>query len=194
MTPKLSEQDGIWLLKLARENISNKLGKTDEPIESIKSKLSARVFEENRGTFVSLHKKKGALRGCIGNIEPVKTIFQGVMDNAGHAAFNDSRFKALCHEELADTRIEVSILTCPEKLDYTDARDLTARLRPHIDGVIIEKEYKSATFLPQVWEQLKSPELFLSHLCVKAGLPGHEWEKGDLDVMVYQVQSFHEPV
>ena len=163
MTKQLSKQDGILLLKLARENILDKFGKENSKIGFLKSKVSSLVLEERRGTFVSLH-KKGNLRGCIGNIDPGKTIFKGIMDNARNAAFNDSRFNPLSHDELKDTIIEVSILTCPQNLDYTDAKDLIAKLRPNIDGVMLKKHYKSATFLPQVWEQLKDPEIFLNHL------------------------------
>ncbi len=191
MKDKISENDGSLLLKLARENILGKFGKGNKMPGSLKTKVSSQVLKEKRGTFVTLH-KKGDLRGCIGNIDPVKTILQGVMDNARHAAFNDSRFSPLSYEELKDTLIEVSILTRPEKLDYTDAKDLIAKLKPGIDGVIIKKQYTSATFLPQVWEQLKTPEIFLTHLCSKAGLPGDEWKSCELDVLVYQVQSFQD--
>jgi len=61
-----------------------------------------------------------------------------------------------------------------------------------VDGVIIRKEYYSATFLPQVWEQLPRPEDFLNHLCAKAGLPADAWRKTGLEVMTYQVQYFEE--
>ena len=191
MTDKLSKKDGILLLKLARESILREFGQEDDKLGSLKTKVSTLVLEENRGTFVSLH-KKGDLRGCIGNIEPVKTVLEGVMDNARHAAFNDSRFSPLSYEELKDTTIEVSILTRPEKVDYTDAENLIAKLRPHIDGVMIQKHYHSATFLPQVWKQLKDPKTFLTHLCTKAGLPPDEWKSGDLSVSIYQVQLFEE--
>jgi AmmeMemoRadiSam system protein A len=191
MTKQISKQDGILLLKLARENILDKFGKENSKIGFLKSKVSSLVLEERRGTFVSLH-KKGNLRGCIGNIDPGKTIFKGIMDNARNAAFNDSRFSPLSHEELKDTIIEVSILTCPQNLDYTDTKDLIAKLRPNIDGVMLKKHYKSATFLPQVWEQLKDPEIFLNHLCSKAGLSEDEWRSCDLNILIYQVQSFQE--
>ena len=191
MTEKVSKEDGTLLLKIARENILGKFGKENEMLGSLKTNVSSLVLKEKRGIFVTLH-KKGDLRGCIGNIDPTKPILQGVMDNARQAAFNDSRFSPLSYEELKDTLIEVSILTRPEKLDYTDAKDLIAKLQPGIDGVIIKKQYKSATFLPQVWEQLKDPEIFLSHLCHKAGLPRDEWKSCDLNVLVYQVQSFQD--
>jgi len=191
MTEKLSKEDGALLLKLARQNILCELGEENDNLADLKTKVSATVLKENRGTFVSLH-KKGNLRGCIGNIEPIKTILQGVMDNAKNAAFNDSRFSPISCKELENTIIEVSILTLPKKLDYTDADDLMFKIRPGIDGVIIKKHYHSATFLPQVWEQLKNPSEFLNQLCIKAGLSKDEWESGDLSVSTYQVQLFEE--
>lgn len=191
MTDKLSKKDGELLLKLARQTILHKFGHEEDEPGLLKSRVSKKIVEEKRGVFVSLHKKR-KLRGCIGNIAPVKTVFAGVVDNAKHAAFNDSRFSPLSYEELKDTRIEVSILTRPKIVDYTNAQDLIAKIRPDIDGVIIKKRHHSATFLPQVWKQLRDPKIFLKHLCQKAGLSSDEWKSGDLIVSTYQVQSFED--
>jgi AMMECR1 domain-containing protein len=49
-----------------------------------------------------------------------------------------------------------------------------------------------ATFLPQVWEQVKDPREFMEHLCMKAGLPRDAWMSPDLKVSIYQVQYFEE--
>jgi AMMECR1 domain-containing protein len=61
-----------------------------------------------------------------------------------------------------------------------------------VDGVILRKGSASATFLPQVWEQLPQPEKFLSHLCTKACLSSDAWKKGHLEILTYQVQYFEE--
>jgi AMMECR1 domain-containing protein len=58
--------------------------------------------------------------------------------------------------------------------------------------VIIRRGHASATFLPQVWEQLSKKEDFLGHLCLKAGLPRDAWKTGPLEVSTYQVQYFEE--
>jgi AmmeMemoRadiSam system protein A len=116
----------------------------------------------------------------------------GVRDNALNAAFHDPRFSPLRKKELDQVHIEVSVLSEPVPLAYTDTDDLLSRLRPGTDGVIIKKGLASATFLPQVWEQLPQPEAFLSHLCMKAGLPAGQWRGGDLTVLAYQVQYFEE--
>ena len=62
-----------------------------------------------------------------------------------------------------------------------------------MDGVILKKGFYQATFLPQVWEQLPAIEDFLMHLCMKAGLDGTAWKREKLEVLIYQVQAFHEP-
>ena len=191
MSRKISKSDGILLLELARQSIIHEFQNRENRLKSLKDKASSLILEENRGTFVTLHKNR-RLRGCIGNIEPVKNIFQGVQDNAKNAAFSDTRFSPLSQEELDETIIEVSILTQPENIYYTDSHDLITKLKPGIDGVIIKRDYNSATFLPQVWEQLRDPEIFLKHLCTKAGLPPNDWKSGDLDVAAYQIQLFEE--
>lgn len=191
MEDQLTQQDGSLLLRLARLSISSALQDENSDMISLEEKLSKSMKQQNRGTFVSLH-KKGDLRGCVGNIEPTKSLLQGIIDNAKYAAFNDSRFCPLSLEELPETQIEISILTQPMELEYSDGKDLIAKLREGIDGVTIKKGYKSATFLPQVWKQLQDPKDFLSNLCIKAGLAPGEWKLGNLDVSVYQVQLFEE--
>jgi len=115
-----------------------------------------------------------------------------VKRNAINAAFNDYRFSPLTAKEFAKVEIEISILSEPEPLEYKDSNDLIKKLRPNVDGVIIRKGYASATFLPQVWEQLIRPEDFLSHLCAKAGLPSDSWKNSKLEVLTYNVQYFEE--
>jgi len=117
---------------------------------------------------------------------------EGVKRNAVNAAFHDPRFSPLSKDELDRTEIEVSILTEPQPLAFRDGQDLAQKLRAHVDGVIIRKGHASATFLPQVWEQLPGPEDFLSHLCLKAGLPSEAWKNSELEVLTYQVQYFEE--
>jgi AmmeMemoRadiSam system protein A len=116
----------------------------------------------------------------------------GVKRNANNAAFHDPRFAPLKANELDQADIEISILTEPQALEYRGSKDLLAKLRPHVDGVILRKGAASATFLPQVWEQLPKPDQFLSNLCRKAGLSADTWEKTQLEISTYQVQYFEE--
>lgn len=186
---KISAEQRMSLLKLARKSITDCLVKQETSRTS--DALLDSLANQKSGVFVTLH-KKGRLRGCIGNIEPRLTIPEGVRENACHAAFRDTRFSPLSEVELDQIDIEISLLSPPREVTYSDAADLVARLTPFVDGVIIEKGRFRATFLPQVWEQLPDPESFLSQLCTKAGLPSGEWKQGTLQVQTYQVQSFGE--
>jgi len=177
------------LLKLARQTLEYYF-ETRNKLEIEESSLDEEL-KQKRGTFVTLS-KAGQLRGCIGHIEPVQAIYKDIIDNALSAALEDSRFIPVSQEELADLHIEISILTQPEELIYNSIEDLLNKLRPLIDGVIIEKGRLGATYLPQVWEDLSDKELFLASLCQKAGLPEDEWKTGNLKVYTYQAEAFSE--
>jgi hypothetical protein len=189
----LPAQLGRVLLALARQTIALKLGVpvAGEERRKLEQQLKEKPFLQERGTFVTLH-KYGQLRGCIGTIAPVESIAAGIRRNALNAAFDDPRFAPVQHTEFSDLEIEVSILTDPKPLDYRDGKELLVKLRPGIDGVILRQGLASATFLPQVWEQLPGTEEFLSHLCRKAGLRPDAWQSGGLEVLTYQVQHFSE--
>lgn len=186
---ELSQEEGKRLLAVARKTIEDRL--LERKTEGCLDEGVIPRFAERRGTFVTLT-MGGALRGCIGHIIPQESLIEGVRVNAINAAFRDPRFRPLSRQEWERTKIEVSILTEPKPLDYTDGEDLLGKLRPGVDGVIIKKGYHQATFLPQVWDQLPDTKEFLSHLCLKAGLDGQTWKKDKLEVLLYQVQAFHE--
>ena len=188
----ITEEQGLRLVHVARRTIAARLGTLDAVNKVIPDRdLADPAFREKRGTFVTL-KIKGQLRGCMGCLAPSETILEGIQRNAINAAFNDPRFPALTPIELDQAEIDISILTSPLELEYAEGNDLLEKLRPNIDGVIINKGLARATFLPQVWDQLPRTEDFLAHLCRKAGLSPDEWKKGELGVSIYQVQYFHE--
>lgn len=188
---QLNREKGEVLIELARKTIAEQIGLEIDLPADFTAKLEDNVFQEQRGTFVTLTIDK-RLRGCIGNLAPDRTILEGVRDNAINAAFHDPRFSPLKASEFQKIRIEVSLLSVPQPLQFTDGDDLLAKIRPDIDGLIIRKGIYSATFLPQVWEQLPDKRSFLEHLCMKAGLPASEWQKPGLKVFTYQVQYFEE--
>ncbi len=190
---QLTPDQGAALVAMARQTLARHFGETFAAADAqqLETHLSDRALQARCGTFVTL-KIDNQLRGCIGSLSASAPLLEGVCDNALNAALHDPRFSPLGKKELDAVHIEVSVLSEPVALAYTDADDLVARLRPGVDGVIIKSEFASATFLPQVWDQLPQPEPFLSHLCLKAGLPADQWRKGDLEVQVYQVQYFEE--
>ena len=186
---KLNDQEGKYLLEVARKTIERQLFKDKAVAQG--NEFYSPKFSEKRGTFVTITINDN-LRGCIGHIIPQETLLEGIRENAINAAFKDPRFNPLSKGEWEDIKIEISILTDPAILKYSDADDLLKKIRPNVDGVIIRKGYYQATFLPQVWEQLPDKKEFFTHLCLKAGMNGDEWKNGKLEVYTYQVQAFEE--
>ncbi len=190
---QLTQAQGELLVRLARHTLEKRLRcpENQQTIQDLEEALNEKIFQECCGTFVTL-KIGDNLRGCIGSLEGYVPLPLGVRENAVNAAFRDPRFTPLTQDELEKIRIEVSVLTPSKPLSYSDDQDLLEKLRPHVDGVIIRKDAASATFLPQVWEQLPNPKNFLRNLCLKAGLSADEWRSGKLNVFTYQVQYFEE--
>jgi len=141
-------------------------------------------------TFVTL-KKEGELRGCIGSLKARYPLMDDLQNNAIAAAFHDPRFPPLSKDELDRIEIEVSLLSEPEAITFADEADALSQLNPNVDGVIFEYGGYRSTFLPQVWEQLPTPELFMAHLKQKAGLAPDFWSNGVL-LYRYGVQKFSE--
>ena len=187
--PGLTQEQGLFLLQTARQAIAGALGISPAP--DLPTPPPGIDAGGNRAAFVTLT-LDGHLRGCIGSLQATEPVTDNIRHNAVNAAFHDPRFPGLTPGEFKKLKIEVSVLTPSAPLDYRDADDLVKKLVPFRDGVIIQKEMKSATFLPQVWKQLPKPQDFLGYLCRKAGLAPDAWQTGTLDVATYQVQYFEE--
>ena len=141
-------------------------------------------------TFVTLT-QNGQLRGCIGSLEAYRALADDVAENALAAAFRDPRFAPLESDELALTRVEVSLLAAARAIDFADEDDAIAQLRPGVDGLILSYGSRRATFLPQVWETLPEAPRFVAQLKLKAGLPADFWVPG-ISLARYEVKKWKE--
>jgi AmmeMemoRadiSam system protein A len=181
----VAERDlGRVLLTIARSAIAGQLGLPRS------SDASHAALMQPAATFVTL-RHAGELRGCIGTIRAVRPLGVDVRENAVAAAFRDPRFPPLAAAAFEETSVEVSLLSADERLEVRDEEDLVARLRPGVDGVILEFGRHRATFLPQVWEALADPRAFLAALKRKAGLPEDFWSPG-VKVFRYGVTKWAE--
>lgn len=140
--------------------------------------------------FVTL-KQNETLRGCVGSLRAHRPLLEDVAANALGAAFRDPRFPPLLQHELHITRLEVSLLSTLEPLQFQDEQHALSQLHPGTDGVVFEYGYHTSTFLPQVWEDIPDPVSFLAHLKRKAGLPPDFWEAG-LKLSRYTVSKWSE--
>jgi AmmeMemoRadiSam system protein A len=127
--------------------------------------------------FVTL-KKEGELRGCIGSLEAHRSLGQDVVENAKSAAHRDPRFAPLRRNELDVVRFEVSLLSPMERLEAQTEQEALEKLRPGVDGVLLQWGTYRGVFIPKMWGMLPTPEEFLAMLRRKAGLPAKEWRSG----------------
>ncbi len=171
-TEPLSRQDRATLLDVARASIRHGLrhghaldAKPEDYPENLRSP---------RATFVTLE-IGGQLRGCIGTLLAHQPLVADVAAHAYAAAFEDPRFPGLSPDEFPRLAVYISVLSPPEPLRFDAEDDLLARLRPGVDGLILQYRSHRATFLPAVWESLPDPYVFLAQLKQKAGLPLNFW-------------------
>lgn len=143
-------------------------------------------LKENCGAFVTI-KKHGDLRGCIGYIIAVKSLYETVEDVAKSAAVNDYRFSPVSKDELDELELEISVLTPMRRIDNVEEIEVGKH------GLYMKRGFNSGLLLPQVateygWDK----ETFLQHTCMKAGLPTDAWRDKSTEIYVFSAEVFSE--
>jgi len=180
-----------FLLRLARDSITSAFEKNASSKPSITATLQS--LSRPGASFVTLT-IDGELRGCIGSLVARRPLAEDVLSNARSAAFEDPRFAPLTNDELSRVKIEVSVLSPQQRRRFKDPMELMTVLDAERPGVVLHAGYLSATFLPQVWEELDRVDDFLGHLCQKAGLSPNAWKKefDKIDYSTYEVEKISE--
>lgn len=178
----VSEANQKQLLALARESIAGYL--KDKKLPDLKT--SDPELAAPAAVFVTLT-RDGNLRGCIGTTTPQAPLGRAVSEMAVAAATEDYRFSPLTTAELADIRIEISVLSPMSRV-----RSAT-EIKEKVHGVVVRSATRSGLFLPQVWEHFTRKEDFLDELCSqKAGLPPDAWKDPSTELYVFTVFAFEE--
>lgn len=196
---RLSAEEGAFLVRLARKAVEEYLEKAviiEPPPDTPRSLM------EKSGVFVTIEKivvnpvtRRAAreLRGCIGYPEPLFPLAEATIRSAIAAATEDPRFPPVTPRELDEVVFEVSVLTKPELVHYSDYRELLEKVKVGRDGLLVEHGMARGLLLPQVpVEEGWDVEEFLSYSCLKAGLPEDFWRSGRLKVYTFQAQIFVE--
>jgi len=179
---ELTESEQRELLRIARNAIESyvRTGKVP-PVKPLTARL-----QEKRGAFVTLH-ERGELRGCIGYVEPVKSLYLAVSDMAVAASTEDPRFAPVTGDELGDIDVEITVLSPVRPLPSPDS----VIVGKH--GLIIREGNRSGLLLPQVpVEQGWDREAFLQGVCRKAGLPPNAYRDKDARLSCFTGQVFGE--
>ena len=184
----LDAETRTFLLRVARKSMEaavhggNWRSQCRELVSNAPEATRARM-----GAFVTLNDKvTGALRGCIGEILPMRPLVEAVAVRAVDAALRDPRFTPVSGSELTSLRVEISALSPPKPV--ASWREIV-RGR---DGMTLERDGRFAVFLPQVApEQGWDLPTTLSHLSRKAGLASDAWRDG-ATFETFQAEVFHE--
>jgi len=143
-------------------------------------------LKEKGAAFVTL-KEHGELRGCIGHIIAREPLYLCVRDVAISAALNDPRFPPVRPEELDKLEYEISVLTPMQKVEDPST------IQVGRDGLLMKKGFYQGVLLPQVpVEQGWNREQFLSHTCLKAGMPPDCWHDPEVEIYRFQAIVFSE--
>jgi hypothetical protein len=142
-------------------------------------------LQGKQGVFVTL-KRFGRLRGCIGCYQSALPLYKTVARQTQMSALRDRRFKPVLPRELDEIEIEISVLTEDEPIEDP----LDWEFGKH--GIIVRRDGRQATYLPQVAEHFPDREAMLSACCRKAGLPANAWRDSETQVRVYSAQIFRE--
>ena len=183
----LSAADRAYLLRVARTSMERAVRSGTRRGVGLDVSDAPKSTRAKMGAFVTLNDKvTGALRGCIGEIMPMRPLVEAVAARAVDAALKDPRFLPVSERELGGLRVEVSALTPPRRV--ASWRDIVLGR----DGVTLEKDGCFAVFLPQVapehgWDLPTT----LSYLSQKAGLPPDAWREGT-KFETFQAEVFHE--
>ncbi len=150
--------------EIARRALEDRLKKGRLP--ELPDNLPAEFLQPG-AAFVSL-KKQGALRGCIGTVQPTrKNLAEEIAHNALSAGLNDPRFPPLTLEELDQIEISVDVLSSPEKISSP------SQLDPSRYGVIVRSGPRTGLLLPNL-EGIDTVEQQLSVAREKAGIAPDE--------------------
>jgi AmmeMemoRadiSam system protein A len=165
-TGEFSLDERAVLLRLAHDSILSALERREISLDPPTAHLA-----EPRGVFTSLY-LGGELRGCVGYILPIGSLYRAVAETARAAAFEDTRFNPVARDEAPHLEIELSILSVPQAIS-ADAVEVGRH------GLLISLGGSRGLLLPQVpvehhWDRIT----FLEQTCRKAGLPREAWQKG----------------
>ncbi len=193
MTFELTDEEGRFLIKLARDTVKAYLenGNIIKPQQG-----TPRKMYQSCGVFVTINSVRGSereLRGCIGYPYPTNPLIEAVIDSAINASTQDPRFEPMTAEELESVVFEVSVLTPPEPVKVDNPKEYVSKIRVGEDGLIIERGYHKGLLLPQVpieWGWCE--EEFLCQCCMKAGLPPDSWLTKDAKISKFRAIIFEE--
>jgi len=150
--PRLGPQDGRRLVRLARAAIRDAVVGDGAVARDLAALDPGPELSTPRGAFVTLRRPDlpdptdphGALRGCVGSVDPELPLYRHVVELAPRAALHDPRFPPLARGELPVVHVHVSVLGPLREIDGPAAIEIGRH------GVEMTAGGRRAVFLPEV--------------------------------------------
>ncbi len=163
---EFTPEERAVLLKLAHESILSALERREISLTPPSPHL-----EEPRGAFTTIY-FHGNLRGCVGYVFPVASLYRTVAETARAAAFEDTRFSPVSPQEAPELDVSLSILS-PLRVITPEEVEVGRH------GLVVSHGGRRGLLLPQVpvehqWDRAT----FMEQTCRKAGLPLDAWRQG----------------
>ncbi len=193
MSPIYSDEDGKFLVGIARHTVDQYVTKESKPNPP---DATPEHLWKKSGVFVTLNTVRGetvSLRGCIGRPYPTQPLIEATIDSATDSAVHDPRFSRVIENELDSILVEMNVLTPPLKLEYSDPSELLSLVEVGRNGLIAVQGMRRGLLLPQVpvdwgWDTKQ----FLEHTCNKAGLVPSAWMDKKTEFLAFQAEIFGE--
>jgi AmmeMemoRadiSam system protein A len=178
----LTDEEKLELLRIARQSITSVVNGRGLPEVEPKTENLKTLC----GAFVTLTINDN-LRGCIGYVEPIKSLAEAVNEVAAKSALEDPRFPPVEPDEVDKLEIEISVLSPLKLVKSTD------EIKVGEHGIMIKKGWRRGLLLPQVAiEHNLTKEEFLEHTCLKAGLHPDCWKDKDTEIYIFTAVIFKE--
>lgn len=179
---ELNSAERAALLALARGSLESAARRESFRLPS---DLPERL-REPAGAFVTCRDRRGALLGCIGIVEAAQPLAEAVAEMAEAASQHDPRFPPIHASQLADVRLQISVLSAPFAIGAEE-------VEPGRHGLIVESQGHRGLLLPQVAEELGwDRATFLEQTCLKARLPRDAWREPGTRILAFTAQVFGE--
>jgi AmmeMemoRadiSam system protein A len=163
---EFTPEERAVLLRLAHESILSALERREISLTPPSPHL-----DEPRGAFTTIY-FHGNLRGCVGYVFPVASLYRTVAETARAAAFEDTRFSPVSPQEAPELDVSLSILS-PLRVITPEEVEIGRH------GLVVSHGGRRGLLLPQVpiehqWDRAT----FMEQTCRKAGLPLDAWRQG----------------
>ena len=163
---EFTPEEHAVLLRLAHESILSALERREISLTPPSPHL-----DEPRGAFTTIY-FHGNLRGCVGYVFPVASLYRTVAETARAAAFEDTRFPPVSPQEAPELDVSLSILS-PLRVITPEEVEIGRH------GLVVSHGGRRGLLLPQVpvehqWDRAT----FMEQTCRKAGLPLDAWRQG----------------